>query len=428
MESKDIRIEEFDYLLPDERIALHPLERRDACRLIVSDAEGRISHRRFFELPNLLKAPMLVVANETKVINARIEFFKETGSRIEIFLLEPLRPEDYAVNFASTGPCSWVCMVGNRKRWKSGKLIKELDIEGLDKPVTLTVTLGRDLPGNAWEVIFDWNNQQVSFASIVQKAGEIPIPPYLNRKSESTDTNDYQTVYSRIEGSVAAPTAGLHFTPQLLEELKTNGIGFAKVLLHVGAGTFQPVKSEKIGDHPMHRESIVVERDLVGTLIEALKTGREILAVGTTSVRTLESLPYLGLKLRHADSNTYADDITVEQWMPYDEEYKDLQTLEALQYIIDYLDRSGINSLQASTSIMIAPGFRWRVVDRLITNFHQPKSTLLLLVSSFLNPEGDGEQWKKIYREALEGDYRFLSYGDACLLQPVRTSTNKNRL
>lgn len=420
MQIKEIRIEDFDYPLPDERIARHPLQKRDACRLLVSDSDGNITHRRFHELPELLKTDTLIVANETKVINARIEFFKETGSRIEIFLLEPLSPEDYALNFSSDGPCTWACMVGNRKRWKSGSLTKEIHVEGLDEPVKFSATLGKELPGNSWEVTFDWDAPGVSFATMVEAAGEIPIPPYLNRKSEASDTDDYQTVYSRIEGSVAAPTAGLHFTPEVMELLREKGIDFAKVLLHVGAGTFQPVKSETIGDHPMHRESIIVSRELVERLLEALGKGEEILAVGTTTVRTLESLPYLGLKLR--DGKINGDDITVEQWMPYNEANKDLNAVEALQAILRYMDLNDIDQLQASTSIMIAPGFKWRLVDRLITNFHQPKSTLLLLVSSFLNPTGsESEQWKKIYLEALGNDYRFLSYGDACLLQPLRS-------
>lgn len=420
MQIKEIKIEDFDYPLPDERIARHPLQKRDACRMLFSDDGGNISHRHFHELPELLKADTLIVANETKVINARIEFFKETGSRIEIFLLEPLSPEDYALNFASDGPCTWSCMVGNRKRWKSGRLIKEITVRGLEKPVKFTASLGNELPGNSWEVTFDWDAPGVSFATMVEEAGEIPIPPYLNRKSEASDTDDYQTVYSRIEGSVAAPTAGLHFTPEVMERLREKGIDFARVLLHVGAGTFQPVKSETIGDHPMHRESIIISRELVERLLAALENGEEILAVGTTTVRTLESLPYLGLKLR--DGKLSADEITVDQWMPYDDAYKDLNVTEALKWILDYFNRSDTDQLQTSTSIMIAPGFKWRLVGHLITNFHQPKSTLLLLVSSFLNPTGsDSEQWKKIYNEALGNEYRFLSYGDACLLQPLKS-------
>lgn len=419
MQIKDIRIEDFDYTLPNERIARHPLRQRDACRLLVSDRKGDISHRHFLELPEILDSSTLIVANETKVINARIEFFKETGSRIEIFLLEPLKPEDYAVNFASEWPCTWVCMVGNRKRWKGGSLSKELRIEGLEKPVIFRATLGHELPGNAWEVTFEWDTPGVSFATMVEAAGEIPIPPYLNRKSEASDTDDYQTVYSRIEGSVAAPTAGLHFTPEIMEKLEKKGIKFAKVLLHVGAGTFQPVKSVTIGDHPMHRESIIVSRELVVRLLEAFAKKEEILAVGTTTVRTLESLPYLGMKLKGEGSSE--EELSVEQWMPYLSECKDIDTEEALRAILEYLDHNDTDQLQASTSIMIAPGFRWRIVDRLITNFHQPKSTLLLLVSSFLNPSGDeNPQWKKVYHEALDNDYRFLSYGDACLFQPVK--------
>lgn len=414
MSHKDIKIEDFDYPLPDERIASHPLPERDRCKLLVSDGDGKITHRRFSELPELLAPNTLLIANETRVINARMEFFKETGSRIEIFLLEPLSPADYAVNFSSSGPCSWCCMIGNRKRWKGGSLIKKVRLEGYDNPVGFSATLGKELPGNSWEVKFEWDAPDVSFATMVESSGEIPIPPYLNRKSEASDSEDYQTVYSRVEGSVAAPTAGLHFTPEVIERLKEKGIDFGKVLLHVGAGTFQPVKSETIGGHPMHRESIIVSRDLVKRVIEALENDEKILAVGTTTVRTLESLPYIGVKLK--ETSSMDEDVTVEQWMPYNAKYERLEAIEALRFILDYMDARDIDELHASTSIMIAPGFKWKIVDRLVTNFHQPKSTLLLLVSSFL---GDDDIWKKIYKEALDADYRFLSYGDACLLQPL---------
>ena len=419
MRIRDIRIEDFDYPLPDERIALHPLKKRDDCLLLHSGRNGDITHHRFYDLPELIDSDTLVVANETRVINARLEFFKETGSRIEIFLLEPLSPADYAVNFASSGPCSWSCMVGNRKRWKEMPLQKNIHVGENGKPVVLKAFLGKELPGNAWEVTFEWDNPEISFADVVEAAGEIPIPPYLKRKSEESDSDDYQTIYSRIEGSVAAPTAGLHFTPELISRLEDGGVEFSKVILHVGAGTFQPVKSEKIGDHPMHCESIVVERGMIEKLIGALQNGRPVLAVGTTTVRTLESLPYLGMKIMENHDIREAD-LSVEQWMPYDESAAEKDTVEALKAIVEYLDRKEETHLTASTSIMIAPGFRWRIVDRLITNFHQPKSTLLLLVSSFLNrDEESGQQWKKIYEEALKTGYRFLSYGDACLFDSI---------
>lgn len=423
MDVRKIRIEDFDYPLPEERIALHPLAQRDSCKLIAAGAEGKISHHIFSRLPMLIKPGTLIVANETKVIRARLEFIKETGAKIEIFLLEPLKPHDYATNFASTGGCSWICMVGNKKRWKEGSLTKEIEIEG--KKVELRATEDKEDGG----IAFSWSDRAYSFAEIIEAAGNIPIPPYLKRKSEDSDAEDYQTVYSKTEGSVAAPTAGLHFTPELIEELRRSGDEFATVTLHVGAGTFQPVKSEEIGEHPMHNEWISVGRKTITCLIDALENGRDILAVGTTSVRTLESLPYLGVMLEEGKDGGETGAMRVEQWMPYEERYRRIDTLGTLKSIRDYLSRHDLESLEANTSIMIAPGFRWRIVNRLITNFHQPKSTLLLLVSSFL---GGGRRWREIYDEALEKDYRFLSYGDACLFsrgpQSVQLPLSKSML
>lgn len=401
-EVRKIRIEDFDYPLPEEKIALHPLQNRDGCRLLHVDAGGKSGHHIFSELPALVKPGTLIIANETKVIRARMEFFKPTGARIEIFMLEPLQPSDYVLSFAATDKCSWSCLVGNRKRWKEEPLRKELEIPGVESPVILTVTRGKDLPGNACEVTFEWDNPDVTFATIVENAGNIPIPPYLKRNSEESDTTDYQTVYSHTEGSVAAPTAGLHFTPELIEKLREEN-DFATVTLHVGAGTFQPVNSEEIGDHPMHTEWISVNREVIAKIADALEEGRDILAIGTTSVRTIESLPYISVEKGVG---------AVTQWMPYDGKTDSMDTVERLRRLLDHLDKTGENALQTSTSIMIAPGFTWRIVNKLITNFHQPKSTLLLLVSSFL-----GGEWRKIYDEALARDYRFLSYGDACLFE-----------
>lgn len=421
MSVRNIRIDSFDYPLPAERIALHPLERRDACKLLVAGPSGRITHGVFSDLPLFTRPDTLIVANETKVIRARMEFMKPTGARIEIFLLEPRFPHDYAENFASGGPCVWNCLIGNRKRWKEGVLEKILEVPGVEAPVRMVAEHG-DREG---EVRFSWNNPVVSFAEIVEAAGNIPIPPYLNRESEDSDTVDYQTVYSRTEGSVAAPTAGLHFTPGLIEELRHHGNEFATVTLHVGAGTFQPVKSDEIGGHPMHSEWISVSRHTLCRVIRALEEGRDILAVGTTSVRTLESLPYLGRMVERGGGNDA--ELRVTQWMPYDGESGDFDTLRSLRALLDYMKARALDVIEADTSIMIAPGFRWRIVSRLITNFHQPKSTLLLLVSSFL---GDTSTWRKIYDEALEKGYRFLSYGDACLFsrgpQPVKLPSSKS--
>lgn len=409
---KDIRIEDFDYPLPDERIAKHPLADRDSCKLLMQ-AHGTTSHHTFRELPDLLPEGCLLVMNNTRVINARMEFFRTSGARIEIFLLEPLDPSDYAVAFQTRGRCSWQCLVGNLKKWKDDHLEKTLRIN--DKQISLRATRHESLPGNAHAIEFTWDDPSVTFASIVEAAGNIPIPPYLNRKSEASDSTDYQTVYSRIEGSVAAPTAGLHFTPELLAQIRENGIETREVTLHVGAGTFQPVKSEEIGAHPMHRETFEISLDLVRTLRQALEKGRKILAVGTTTVRTLESIPLLGIHLLTIDDRlSTINEIT--QWEAYTDEALAIDTVDALKALEQYMEKGGTDHLSASTSIMIAPGFRWRIVDGMVTNFHQPQSTLLLLVSSLLDGDSlDDPKWRHIYKEALDNGYRFLSYGDACL-------------
>lgn len=407
MDVRKIRIEEFDYPLEDHRIARHPLADRESCRLLVADNRGNVTHRRFHELPELIGSDCCMFCNDTRVINARIEMRKATGSRIEIFLLEPVMPEDYVLMFQSRGSCRWSCLVGNRKRWKGGPLVKTLTVGGREVELSATITGERE--GNACEVEFRWNDDTVTWASVVEAAGVIPIPPYLKRDSEQCDTEDYQTVYARIQGSVAAPTAGLHFTDRLMRELRDNGVSVNPVTLHVGAGTFQPVKSEDIGGHPMHTETFTVTRDTVEALLAALTQKRRVLAVGTTTVRTLESLPYLGLHLGQGSGNMHVD-----QWEAY--EVPDFDTAQALRNITEYMDKNGQSSVTASTAIMIAPGFRWRLVDTMVTNFHQPQSTLLLLVSSFLGNDGEGNPlWRRYYQEALAGDYRFLSYGDACL-------------
>ena len=412
---KNIKISDFDYPLPDERIARHPLSQRDACLLLVSRTPEEVAHHHFSDLPDLIPHDSILVCNDTRVINARVKFEKSTGSKIEVFLLEPLSPLDYNLMFQSRGSCSWNCLVGNLKRWKSNPLTKLLDIDG--RQVTLSAHRLNPTHGNAHEVMFSWDDDSLTFASIIDAAGYIPIPPYLKRESEQCDADDYQTIYARIKGSVAAPTAGLHFTPQLFDTLRADGVDICPVTLHVGAGTFQPVKSEEIGEHPMHTEVISVSRELVKGVRDALAAGRPVTAVGTTSVRTLESLPWLG---RHADT------LEVGQWEAYEDESlramsdEELlaDTLKSLDSLLGRMDREKSNSLTARTSIMIAPGFRWRIVSRMVTNFHQPQSTLLLLVSSFLGDDADGKPvWRRLYDEALANDYRFLSYGDACLFE-----------
>lgn len=414
---RDIKIADFDYPLPDDRIPRHPLAERDTCKLLVSRPDGSVEHHTFSELPELLPEKTLMVCNDTRVINARIRFEKSTGSKIEVFLLEPIFPEDYVLMFQAVGSCRWGCLVGNLKRWKEGPLVKMLDIDG--RKVELRASRIQPLDGNGQEILFEWDDPEVTFASVVDAAGYIPIPPYLKRDSEESDSDDYQTVYARVKGSVAAPTAGLHFTPRLFERLRNVGVDIAPLTLHVGAGTFQPVKSETIGEHPMHTEVFSVDRDSLMQIVNAKKHGRKITAVGTTSVRTLESLPYIGAQLSAGDMSLH-----VGQWMPYTEGDREAprDVVEELNHIIRYMDEKGIDTLTASTSIMIAPGFHWRIVDVMVTNFHQPQSTLLLLVSSFLdrNPEESRLQWRNIYEEALDHAYRFLSYGDACLLFPLK--------
>lgn len=400
---KEISIDEFDYPLPDERIAKYPLAERDKCKLLVRDSDGELSDHIFAEIPALLPDDAMLIYNNTRVINARLRFRKgenADGSLIEIFCLEPFTPRDYAQNFASTDRCSWVCFVGNSKRWKSGSLRQILTVNG--REVTLAAERV-DRSDNTSVVEFSWNDSEATFSDIIAAAGEIPIPPYLNRKSEATDAADYQTVYSHIEGSVAAPTAGLHFTDEVLSAIDRRNIPRREVTLHVGAGTFQPVKSETIGDHLMHSEFIAVDRDLIA---ELASTERRIITVGTTSVRTLESLYHIGCSIASGDW-----DGELPQWYPYLENHPCLPVGEALSAIVSYLDKKEMPALIASTRIIIAPGYEYKVIDGMVTNFHQPKSTLLLLVSAFL----DGD-WRRLYDYALCADYRFLSYGDAMLL------------
>ena len=402
---KNIQIEDFDYNLPEDRIALHPLEKRDECKLLLTTPQGHIFHRKFKELPELLPLGALMICNDTKVINARLTFHKTSGAAIELFLLEPLDPSDYALNFQSRRYCKWKCLVGNSKKWKEGEIY--LDVPVSDE-LTIRLKAIRTFTGEEGvsEIEFYWDEPQFTFGQIIEYAGRIPIPPYLNRESEESDTEDYQTIYARVKGSVAAPTAGLHFTPQVFENLEAHAVIIGKITLHVGAGTFRPVKSETIGDHSMHSEPFTVSKNLVKQLIEWKSKDKPVVAVGTTSVRTLESLPYIGKALLRGDSNPFV----ISQWVPYEDD-NEFDTVASLKIILDKMEKEKTESFTASTSIMIAPGFKWRITDCMVTNFHQPKSTLLLLVSSFL---GDSE-WKKIYEEALEKGYRFLSYGDACL-------------
>lgn len=403
-----ISISDYDYPLPDARIAKHPLSDRTACKLLVSTANGSIAHHTFSDLPDLLPQGALLVRNNTRVINARLLLKKPTGATIEVFLLEPDWPAEYVKMFETRGRCRWKALVGNRKRWKGGALSLELP-----SGIVLRAEIPSDAPSSAdGQTLVDlsWTPAGIDFATVVEEAGKIPIPPYLNRDAESSDTSDYQTVYSCIEGSVAAPTAGLHFTPELFARLQEQcGITIADITLHVGAGTFRPVKTDDATAHTMHTEHFVVERSLVEALIDAKRSGRPVIAVGTTSVRTLETLPLLCMNPEPVGQ------LHSGQWDAYGRQAEATDTVEGLKQL---LARFGSRSrLQASTSIMITPGFRWRITDRMITNFHQPQSTLLLLVASFLEREGTMRRsWRDLYNAALANDYRFLSYGDACLL------------
>lgn len=397
---RKIQINRFFYNLPDERIARHPLSVRDSCKLLVSDRHGVIADTTFRDLGNYLPENTILVYNNTRVINARLRFHKDTGALIEIFCLEPISPVDYQPNFASYGPVVWKCLVGNSKRWKFGAL--KMTVRVGDAEIELTAKR-LSIDGADSQIEFSWNATDISFSEIIEAAGEIPIPPYLNRSTEESDTTDYQTVFGRIDGSVAAPTAGLHFTDELLDELTRSGIERREVTLHVGSGTFQPVKSDTIGEHPMHAEYIDVTRELIA---ELAVTDRPVTAVGTTSVRTLESLYHIGCRIHDGTWNG-----TLDQWYPYDETHPNLSVHEALTAIVEHLDAEHLDRLIASTRIIIAPGYRYRIVQNLITNFHQPGSTLLLLVSAII-----GDKWREVYDYALDHDYRFLSYGDACLM------------
>ena len=404
-ETRHIAIDEFDYPLPDERIAKYPLAQRDSSKLLLY-RDGEVSEDSFAALSEHLPEGALMVFNNTRVIQARLHFRKETGALIEVFCLEPLVPNEYVQMFAQTERCSWLCLVGNLKKWKEGALSKEITVHG--RKLTLTAIRG-EMVGTGHRIDFAWDDPTVTFAEVLEAVGELPIPPYLNRETEESDKQTYQTVYSKIKGSVAAPTAGLHFTENVLQAIDAKGIERDEVTLHVGAGTFKPVKSAEIGDHEMHSEYIVVERKTIEKLIAH---GGEAIAVGTTSVRTLESLYYIGVLIsQHPDATE--EQLRVTQWMPYEEQYNRLTTLEALRQILEYLESHDLPALRTNTQIMIAPGYTFHIVKRIVTIVHQPKSTLLLLVSAFVKGN-----WRKIYDYALSHDFRFLSYGDSSLLIP----------
>ena len=398
--SVNINIKDYNYELPDSRIAKYPLEERDQSKLL-EFRDSCITEHIFRDLPGLLPDNAIMVFNDTKVVPARLHFRRESGASIEVFCLEPHLPVEYNVNFASTGQCEWRCIVGNVKKWKGDVL--RLDNPDADEAVSL-MNLRAELverQGETSIVRFRWDNG-AAFSAVLEACGRIPIPPYLNRDTESIDSERYQTLYAKYRGSVAAPTAGLHFTDAVLEAIRSRGIDTETVCLHVGAGTFLPVKSDNVAEHRMHREPFSVSLDF---LMKLRHGGHKIIAVGTTSVRTLESLYYVGVGIIEEGE---AKD--VDQWAPYSREY-DYSLEESLDAIIDYLKARGETSLRVGTRIIIVPGFRFRVVDVLVTNFHQPQSTLLLLISAFI-----GGEWKPVYEYALAHSFRFLSYGDSSLL------------
>lgn len=403
---QQIHISDYAYALPDDRIAKYPLAERDASKLLIYRG-GQIRETLFRHLPDCLPDGALLVFNNTRVIRARLLFCKDTGAMIEIFCLEPAVPSDYEQSFAQTAHCTWHCLVGNSKRWKSGQLHTTVTVGG--EPVTLSAERV-SVAGESGDLVdFRWDNPRYTFSDVLEAVGVLPIPPYLHRETEAQDLQTYQTVYSKVKGSVAAPTAGLHFTPAVLAELDACGMEREEVTLHVGAGTFRPVKSDTIGGHAMHTEHFAVTRRTVDRL---LAKPEHVIAVGTTSVRTLESLYYIGCALARGGADESADEaFTVGQWEPYGADAPTLTAEEALRAILCYLDRRGMDRLWAATQIIIAPGYQFKIVRGMVTNFHQPQSTLLLLVSAFV-----GGDWRTIYDYALAHDFRFLSYGDSSLL------------
>ena len=403
MKCQDINIVDYNYQLPDERIAKYPFPQRDASKLLIYQ-RGKIKEDRFSRLPDYLPEKSLLVFNNTRVIRARLLFRKATGAHIEIFCLEPAIPADYALNFQQMQQCSWHCLVGNLKKWKEGILRQTVRIN--DETIMLLAEQ-KTRNGETHLITFSWDHPSCTFAEILEAAGQLPLPPYLHRETEDSDLQTYQTVYSKIKGSVAAPTAGLHFTPETLASLKANGIQMAEITLHVGAGTFMPVKTETIGEHTMHAEYFSIHRRAILHLFENLG---QIIAVGTTSVRTLESLFHIGMVLA-GNPDATAEELVVSQWAPYETHHIRITPAESLQQILHYMDRKQLDLLATATQIMIVPGYTFRMIQGMITNFHQPQSTLLLLVSAFVKGN-----WKEIYGYALTHDFRFLSYGDSSLL------------
>lgn len=407
MNTKDINIESYSYDLPEQRIAKYPLEERDHSQLLVYK-QGKIEDHHFYDLPDLLPRNCMLFRNNSKVIRARLIFYKEGGARIEVFCLEPQNPSGYDTNLSSTSECSWYCMIGNSKKWKQQTLERKLPLQN-GSEVTLTAKRESDAGALGTIVKFSWDHQEITFGEILELCGILPIPPYLNRETEERDLQTYQTVYAQEQGSVAAPTAGLHFTEKVFDSIKKQDIPVFDLTLHVGAGTFKPVKADHIGDHKMHRELVIATKDDVTNLAH---NKRSVTAVGTTSVRSLESLYFLALHVMdNPDINP--DDLKVEQWEAYRERDYFPSRIEAFEALLSYMDHNNLEEILFPTEILIAPGYTYRVVEAMVTNFHQPQSTLILLVAAFI-----GDNWRKVYDHALKANYRFLSYGDSSLLIP----------
>ncbi len=399
---KQINIDNFDYNLPDSKIAKFPELIRDRSKLLVNN-KGKVSQTFFFNIVDYLPENSLIVFNDTKVIKARLNFTKATGSGIEIFCLEPISPADYSLSFASTTSCVWKCLIGNNKKWKTDKLEKKILIAS--QQIILTAERKQKID-NAFEVEFSWNNNNVCFSQIIENFGDIPIPPYLNRDNQVIDNTRYQTIYGINQGSVAAPTAGLHFSENVFQNLKNKNIKTDKITLHVGAGTFQPIKTNFIYEHKMHTEHFVITKNNVENLINNLS---KIIVVGTTTVRTLESLYQIALQIyqnNEIDSNNFQ----VRQWEAYEDKLSKISTYQLLKNLLDWMNIHKFEQLNCATSIMIIPGYKFQLTNYLITNFHQPKSSLLLLLAAFI-----GDSWKEVYQFALNNNFRFLSYGDSCL-------------
>lgn len=404
---RHLRITDFTYDLPDERVAKHPLPERDQSKLLLHHPDGRLEDRTFQDLPALLPTDAMLVFNDTRVVRARLRFRRPTGAAIEVFCLEPVE-QSLEQALQQTGEATWQCLVGNRKKWRDG-LTLTLDLP--EAGGSLSAKLAGDTAAGEPLVHFRWTPGELTFSHILAEAGKLPLPPYLHREADADDLTRYQTVYARTEGAVAAPTAGLHFTPAVFEALQARGLENLYVTLHVGAGTFRPVKADEMAGHPMHGETLLVTAHTLRRLRAAVAAGRAIIPVGTTSARTLESLYWLGARL--AVGLPFRP--LVAQWDPYEPNAPELPVLEALDALLEYLADTKATVLAATTHLLIAPGYRWRLVSGLITNFHQPESTLLLLVAALV-----GDDWQKLYHHALSHAYRFLSYGDSSLLWPAR--------